>query len=139
MNSNSSTNNDQAMFAHLVSMLATAALQHMGSFSLEEGKEPEVNLEAAQLMIDMLDMLARRTQNNLTPEEGKLLTDSVSTLKLAYVNASKKQTTKKQPDSSAGKPAEESAEKTSETTEQPEDKPNDDDTEDKRKFHKSYG
>ena len=74
-----------AMFAQVVMMFASAAMQQMGKLVSREGGKAEVNLEAAQMSIDMLDMLATKTKGNLTADEEQMLKETLSSLKLTFV------------------------------------------------------
>jgi hypothetical protein len=46
-------------------------------------------MPAARLFIDMLEMLERKTQNNLTADELKVLRASLTDLRMMYVEESK--------------------------------------------------
>ena len=74
-----------AMFAQLVMMFTSATLQHLGKLVNPALNKTEVNLEAAQASIDMLDMLAAKTRGNLKPDEDRMLIESLTQLKLNYV------------------------------------------------------
>jgi len=74
-----------AMFAQLVMMFTSATLQHLGKLVNPATRQAEVDLEAAQASIDMLDMLDAKTRGNLTPEETRMLQDALTQLKLNFV------------------------------------------------------
>ena len=76
-------------FAALVSMLVTQALFAMGMFELqgEEGKKREPDLELAKYNIDMLNTLEQKTKGNLTEQEQKVLENTLSQVRMAYVKA----------------------------------------------------
>ncbi|HBA85044.1 MAG TPA: DUF1844 domain-containing protein [Verrucomicrobia bacterium] len=74
-----------ALFMHLVMTLATSALQHLGKIVNPTTQKAEVHLDAAQATIDMLDMLEVKTRGNLDPDESKMLKDTLTSLKLNYV------------------------------------------------------
>ena len=76
---------NKIMFMHLVSMLAMSAIQQMGKLVNPGTGKTEINLEAAQATIDMLDMLELKTRGNLDAEETKLLKDTLMSLKMNYV------------------------------------------------------
>ena len=78
---------NKVLFMHLVSMLAMSAIQQMGKLVNPGTGKAEINLEAAQATIDMLDMLAARTQGNLDAEETRLLKDTLMSLKMNYVES----------------------------------------------------
>ena len=73
------------LFQGLVISLATAVMQHLGKTLSPVTHKIEKNLEAAQATIDMLDMLAAKTQGNLDDKESKLIKGILAELKLNYV------------------------------------------------------
>lgn len=77
------TEETSPLFQHLVAMLATSALQHLGALPGAEGQEADP--EAASMTIDMLDVLAAKTRGNLSADEDKMLTEALSSLKMAFV------------------------------------------------------
>ena len=60
---------NKVLFMHLVSMLAMSAIQQMGKLVDPNTGKAEINLEAAQATIDMLDMLELKTRGNLDAED----------------------------------------------------------------------
>jgi hypothetical protein len=74
-------------FAALVSMLVTQALFAMGLLEVkgQEGQEKEPDLELAKYNIDMLEILEEKTKGNLTEEEKKVLENTLSQVRMAYV------------------------------------------------------
>lgn len=76
---------NKVLFMHLVSMLAMSAIQQMGKLVDPGTGKAEINLEAAQATIDMLDMLFIKTKNNLDAGEEKLMKDTLSSLKINFV------------------------------------------------------
>jgi len=76
---------NKVLFMHLVSMLAMSAIQQMGKLMDPGTGKAEINLEAAQATIDMLDMLFTKTKNNLDADEEKLMKDTLSSLKMNFV------------------------------------------------------
>ena len=76
---------NRALFAHLVISLAQSALMGLGKVVHPAVGKAEVNLEAAQQTIDMIDMLEAKTKGNLDAEEEKMLKQTLSMLKLNYV------------------------------------------------------
>jgi len=128
---------EKGLFANIVMMLATSALQYMGRLNDPNAPPQTVNLEAAQTMIDMLDALERKTQGNLDAEEKKMLGDTLHALKLNFVEAKKGTPARDRPPqagapSAAQAPPEGQRPGTIET-----DKPRQDE-EKKPKFHKKY-
>ncbi len=72
-------------FSQLVVMIATSALQQLGQVPDPSGQRAEVNLEGAQGMIDILEALNEKTKGNLDEAEKKILDDSLTMLRMQYV------------------------------------------------------
>ncbi len=72
-------------FAALISMLVTQALFAMGLLQVEGQEEKEPDLEMAKYSIDMLGTIEEKTKGNLTEEEQKVLEDTLSQVRMAYV------------------------------------------------------
>ena len=72
-------------FAALVSLLTTQAFYAMGVLNVEgqEGMEPDLGL--AKYNIDMLEALEEKTKGNLNEQEEKVLTETLSQLRMVYV------------------------------------------------------
>jgi len=85
---NSNTDTNKMLFVHLVTMLSMSAMQQMGKIINPMTGKTEMNLEAAQATIDMLDMLAAKTRNNLDADEERLMKDTLSALKMNFVETS---------------------------------------------------
>lgn len=73
-------------FSSFVVSLATQALAVLGEVPSRETGGITVNLEAAKQMIDILGMLEQKTKGNLTADEGRMLTEILSSIRIAYVN-----------------------------------------------------
>jgi hypothetical protein len=74
--------------AALISMLTTQALFALGLLQLRGEEEREPDLELARYNIDLLQTLEDKTKGNLTPEEQQLLKNTLSELRMGYVNVS---------------------------------------------------
>lgn len=81
----SSAANHKTYFISLTTMLSMSALQQLGKLMNPLTRKTEINLEAAQGTIDMLDMLEAKTRGNLDAAEAKLLKDTLAMLKMNYV------------------------------------------------------
>lgn len=79
-----------ALFAQLVIMFQGACMQHLGKIKNPMTDAVERDLEQAQAMIDLLEMLQTKTKGNLTTEEDSFLRNIVRELKLNYVDESSK-------------------------------------------------
>ena len=75
----------KAYFIQLVLMLSGSALQQMGKLIDPQSKKAQVNLEAAQATIDLLDMIEAKTKGNLDKEEERMLRDTLMSLKMNFV------------------------------------------------------
>ncbi len=79
----------QGDFSSLISLLATQALFAMGVITTEKDKEPKKDLRLAKFHIDMLEALEEKTKGNLTEQEQKFLSGTLSQLRMGFVNAAK--------------------------------------------------
>ena len=85
-----------ALFAQLVIMFQGACMQHLGKIKNPMTDKVERDLEQAQGMIDLLEMLAAKTKGNLSKEEEGFVTNIIRELKLNYVDESGKEDVKEQ-------------------------------------------
>jgi hypothetical protein len=72
--------------AALISMLATQTLFALGFLQIKGEEEREPDLDLARYNIDLLHALEAKTKGNLTPEEEKLLKDTLAELRMGYVS-----------------------------------------------------
>ena len=79
-----------ANFPGLVSMLATQVFFALGLIATEQNKDAKPDLEMAKFNIDMLTVLEEKTKGNLSGDEAKLLTETLSQLRMAFVQVSQK-------------------------------------------------
>jgi len=77
---------NEVLFGSLVMMFHAAGMQQMGKVKNPVSDKVERNLEAAQMSIDILDMLQEKTKGNLSADEEKFLRSMVQELKLNYVD-----------------------------------------------------
>lgn len=80
------TTKNQLLFAQLVLMFHTAAMQQMGKLKNPLTDNIERDLSQAQVSIDILDMVKDKMKGNLTGDEERFLTDILRELKLNYVD-----------------------------------------------------
>lgn len=73
-------------FMSLIISLSHAAMQQMGKIVNPLTGKIEKNLEQARITIDMLEMLKEKTKGNLVKEEERLISDTLATLQLNYVD-----------------------------------------------------
>jgi hypothetical protein len=76
-----------ALFTGLVLQHANLASIYLGRVPNPETGKAEVNLEAASLFIDTLEMLEAKTRGNLSPDEAALLGETLTNLRFAFVQA----------------------------------------------------
>jgi len=88
MDNSSSTSN--LLFAQLVLMFQTAAMQHMGKLKDPLSDKVERNLDEARTSIDFLQMLSEKTKGNLSSDEQRYLDTMLRDLRLNYVEEAAK-------------------------------------------------
>jgi hypothetical protein len=77
-------------FGNFVMSLAHSTLVALGEVEHPELGETDVDLPTAEHTIQILEMLKEKTQNNLEPEEEKLLGSLLYELRISFVNVSAK-------------------------------------------------
>ena len=75
-------------FSPFIQSITMQAYAQLGLVPPPGGEEPEVNLEAARELIDILVMLEAKTAGNLSAEEKKLLCAMMADLQLKFVSVS---------------------------------------------------
>ncbi len=76
-----------ALFANLVLQQMNMALMFLGKTGHPESGQPMMDLESAELIIDQLEMLKIKTKGNLEAREEHLLQQSLTNLRMAFVEA----------------------------------------------------
>jgi len=76
-----------ALFANMVVQQTNLALMLLGRVPNPETGQPMQDLDAAKMFIDQLEMLEAKTRGNLDKNEEKLLGQSLTSLRLAFVEA----------------------------------------------------
>ena len=124
---------NKVLFMNLVMMLASSAMQQMGKLVNPATHKTEVNLEGAQVTIDLLTMIQTKTKGNLDTDEEKMVKDLLASLQLNYVEMA--EAAKKGPTEApaADSPA------ASEPAAPPPANPTDANAKKDPKFRKSYG
>ena len=125
-------------FIEFVMMEAQQAALFLGQIPNPQTGNPEVNLEVARLFIDQLAMIQEKTRGNLTSEETTVLRNALSSLQMAFVEASEKG---KSNLSSSTTPSEPASPETSSGAEPAADQEtaSTSESESRKKFTKSYG
>jgi hypothetical protein len=75
---------EEVGFLNLVGLLADHAAVYLGDTALADGKTM-LDLRAAHAHIDLLEVVRRKTQGNLTEQESSFLADVLYRLRLVYV------------------------------------------------------
>ena len=75
------------LFTQLIISFQAAALQNLGHSPSPVTGKTEANLELAKNSIDILGMLEDKTSGNLSEDESKLLQQSLTQLRMMYIEA----------------------------------------------------
>ena len=75
------------LFAQMVVQQSNMALMLLGKVPHPQTGKTVVDVDAARMFIDQLEMLEFKTQGNLTKEEQQLLKHSLMTLRMTFVDA----------------------------------------------------
>ena len=78
----------EALFADLVARQTNLTLMFLGKIKDPKSGQPAVDLEAAQMFIDQLDMLEVKTRGNLSRHEDKFLKETLTHLRMVFVEVS---------------------------------------------------
>ena len=130
-------------FIEFVVMHAQNAALFLGQIPNPRTGEAEVNLDLARMFIDQLAMIQEKTRGNLTSEEAKVLSNALSNLQMAYVEASGGSRPQGAPQSETPETAPQQA--AAEQAPTPESEPSapiksaEPESESRKKFTKSYG
>ena len=71
-------------FVSLLSSLGYQAMFHVGEIPNPETQQPEINLEAAKEIIDLLLALKEKTEGNLSPEESEVFRTLLPELQMKF-------------------------------------------------------
>jgi len=130
-------------FIEFVVMHAQNAALFLGQIPNPRTGEAEVNLDLARMFIDQLAMIQEKTRGNLTSEEAKVLSNALSNLQMAYVEASSgaRPQGAPQPEAPEAAPPPAAAEQAARSESEPSapTKSAEPETESRKKFTKSYG
>lgn len=76
-----------ALFANMIAQQTQTAFMFLGRIPHPETGQPVQDLETAEFLINQLEMLEIKTRGNLSREEENLLKQSLSGLRMAFVEA----------------------------------------------------
>ena len=77
-------------FLNIIMVFATSCWQHLGKIPNQMTGKTSKDMMQAQIAIEILDMLNRKTKGNLTSEEEKLLLNTLTDLQLNYADEANK-------------------------------------------------
>jgi hypothetical protein len=121
-------------FIEFILMQAQQAALCLGQIPHPSTGKAEINLDAARMFIDHLEIVKEKSRGNLNSDEEKILTNVLTELQLAYVHVAREK--------GEGTPLAENAEPSEPqigaSASEPSLAPSEND-EDKKKFTKSYG
>ncbi len=125
-------------FIEFIMMQAQQAALCLGQIPHPSTGKPELNLDAARLFIDHLEIVKEKTRGNLNKDEEKILTSILTELQLAFVHVAQGENVA--PGASEVKATEEPAlTETPSSLETPAATSPESEDEGKKKFTKSYG
>ena len=93
------------LFAQMVMQQASLALMFLGVTPHPETGKKLFDLDNAQMFIAQLDMLEAKTSGNLSPDEAALLKQSLTTVRMAFVQAVNSGDPSKAPEAPAAAPS----------------------------------
>lgn len=79
-----------ALFANMVIQNTNMALMFLGKVPHPQTGQPIKDLESAQMFVDQLEMLAYKTRGNLDEQEKQLLSQSLVSLRMTFVEELRK-------------------------------------------------
>ena len=79
----------QPTFEIFISSLTMQAMLAMGKLENPITKKTEKNYDQARFLIDTIEIIKEKTKNNLSPDEEKLLDESLFNLRMMYVEEKK--------------------------------------------------
>jgi polyhydroxyalkanoate synthesis regulator phasin len=109
---------NKILFANLIMMLSSSAMQQLGKLVNPMTNKTELNLEGARMTIDMLEMMQAKSKGNLDEEEEKMMKEILSTVQMNYVETSENPPDEEKAEEADAKP--EDAPAVEEKTEAPE-------------------
>ena len=83
---NDNTDKFDPLFINLVLTLHNAAMLQMGKLKNPASDKIERDMSQAETSIDMLDMLKKKSEGNLTDEENSILSRTLNELKMNFMD-----------------------------------------------------
>ena len=110
---------EEAFFMQLILTFQMAAWQQMGKVKNPMTDKVERNLDQAQFSIDMLEVIRKKTQGNLSEQEKHFLDRSISELQLNFVDEAEKEKKEEKPPEEDQKTEDQSKQKKKKTEDTP--------------------
>lgn len=79
------SNIHKGMFLEFVAMLSATTMQHMGKTINPLTGKTDINMEAAQATIDILEMIEAKTRGNRDRDEDRFVANALTTLRMNFV------------------------------------------------------
>ena len=76
---------DENLFSYIVDTFRSSASISMGKMKNPVTNKTDINLDQAKYYMDLLNILQRKTKNNLTDYEEQMLINTVSELKMNFI------------------------------------------------------
>lgn len=88
--SSDSGRKDTVLFAQIIEMLTQNAVMLMGMVPDPRGRQMPPDLNGAEMIIDMLGVIQKKTKGNLTKEEEKMVSSTLYSLQTAFAEVAGK-------------------------------------------------
>jgi len=89
-NSPDEARKETMLFAQLIEILAQNAVMMLGGMPDRHGRQRPPDLNSAEMMIEMLSVLQKRTKGNLSKDEEKMLSGALYQLQTAFAEIASK-------------------------------------------------
>ena len=87
-NEMSKDDTNKILFANLIMMLSSTAMQQMGKIINPMTNKAEMDLVGAQMTVDIISMLQAKTKDHCDENETKMVSDILSSLQMNFVETS---------------------------------------------------
>ena len=114
---------EEAFFMQLILTFQMAAWQQMGKIKNPVTDKIERNLDQSRFSIDMLEVIRKKTEGNLSEQEKHFLDRSISELQLNFIDEAEKEKKEKAQKESDKKTEEKKEEKPPQEDKKTEDRP----------------
>ena len=81
---------ESGLFAQLIELLAQNAVMMLGGMADRQGRQRPPDLAGAEMVIEMMSVLQKRTKGNLSKDEEKMLSGTLYQLQTAFAEVASK-------------------------------------------------